>query len=77
MATKIYIIGEPEPFYTSSLNALGFPWDTPAHSLVHYPDDLRLSFRAPIYLYEDCGMLFVSDRPLKCCGLLKASRVAK
>jgi len=80
MTTRISIIGEDAPFYVSPLDSLGFVFGPTPHNLCHFPNgELRISFTGheSLYVYEDWGMLFVSDRPLSHSGPVLASRVVK
>lgn len=76
MTTKLYIIGHDVPLYVSSYNQMGFIFGPTPHSLCHFlGGELRISFgeHEPLYVYEDMGMLFVSEKPLATAGPLLAS----
>ena len=78
MSTKLYIMGEDAPLYTSKLDSLGFIFGPTPHSLCHFSNgELRISFdgHEPIYVYEDRGMIFIGEAPLTTAGPLLASWV--
>ena len=78
MATKIYIVAHDDPLYVSSCDTLGFVFGPTPHSLIRFNDgELRISFSdyEPLYVYEDWGMLFVSDRPLNNSGPVLATHI--
>lgn len=75
METKIRILGEDQPLYTSSLTQMGWVYGPTPHSAGHFPDgtlSITFPYDKPLYVYELTDMLFFKSGPSEISGKLVA-----